>query len=218
MATPRIWYLPVVEEFDHGRFHCRLRTYCDDEPDAKPKFYQTWSLKRARRQHGSSDGYNSLDECRTKLVDQLDKLVAAQRRDSAATRERRKAARIAEITREYLVGRGIGNVRNCAICNKELTDEQSIARGLGSECWPNFQDHLAGEVPRCQETIDRLRADIATTRARLHDTDHWAQLAADNPYYAERERERTAQLLDNYMRELADVEALQAAARKYLAG
>jgi hypothetical protein len=59
---------------------------------------------------------------------------------AAETKARRRERRVAEAAKKILAGLGIGKRNNCAICGRGLDDPNSVARGIGSECW---QDVLA---------------------------------------------------------------------------
>jgi hypothetical protein len=39
------------------------------------------------------------------------------------------------IAKRIVAGLAIGPQNHCVICGRGLTDEESIARGIGSECW-----------------------------------------------------------------------------------
>jgi hypothetical protein len=66
---------------------------------------------------------------------------------AAVTRRRRREKKVLSVARTILERNGIGRRGNCAICNRTLSDEESINRGIGSECW---QDVLA--------TVEKLRS------------------------------------------------------------
>jgi hypothetical protein len=218
-----MWYLPVVQEFDHGPFHGRIRERAPlDFPGSKPVFYAMYSRIGAGRQHGWLQEFDSIDKCREFLIENLDKEAEATRRQTPETRERRLAQRIAKITREFLLGKGIGNQTQCQICHKDLTDQASIQRGLGSECWPRFQDHLAKEVPRCEARIEKLQNDVGELRAKLRDEAYWQAMLTrysslrDPMRLVEHEKERLVDTIDSFNRDIADTQALQVAARKWL--
>jgi hypothetical protein len=226
--TTSMWCLPVAEEFAHPPFVGRIRErQPSDFPGAQSTFFAMYSRPGARRQHGWSQEFHSLDECRQFLIQKMDNQSEATRKRSRRTRQRRQAERIAKITREFLLGKGIGNQRHCQICNKELTDPASIQRGLGSECWPSFQDHLAKEVPRCEQTIETLKQNISESRAKLADDAYWLVLRQEwilrrtDPEIADRhvrwEKKQIAHTIDSLNRDIADTERLQASARKWLA-
>jgi hypothetical protein len=54
---------------------------------------------------------------------------------AAATRQRRHELRVRQIAARIVASGSIGNRCNCALCGRGLTDPESVARGIGSECW-----------------------------------------------------------------------------------
>jgi hypothetical protein len=54
---------------------------------------------------------------------------------AAQTRQARKERLVYETARRIVDGHVFGPRRNCCICGRGLGDEQSIERGIGSECW-----------------------------------------------------------------------------------
>jgi hypothetical protein len=76
------------------------------------------------------------------VIRALDKALEQehQRRSEAAkkaavTRKRRQAKLIHEIAKGITEGRKYGPRNNCVLCGRGLTDQESIHRGIGSECW-----------------------------------------------------------------------------------
>jgi Family of unknown function (DUF6011) len=72
----------------------------------------------------------------------LDRIIAEdQKRRSdgakkaAVTRKRRQAKLILQTAKRIVEGAKIGPRTNCVICGRGLGDPESIARGIGSECW-----------------------------------------------------------------------------------
>ena len=59
---------------------------------------------------------------------------------AAATRARRRVLKINRIVQEYQAKGVLQPARTCRICSRGLSDQESIDRGIGSECW---QDVLA---------------------------------------------------------------------------
>jgi hypothetical protein len=51
-----------------------------------------------------------------------------------------------EVAKRIVQGGRYGPRRNCTICGRGLDDAQSIARGIGSECW----QEVLGEIARLQ--------------------------------------------------------------------
>ena len=58
---------------------------------------------------------------------------AAQK--AAGTRRGRQHNKVYAIARHIVGGRKIGPRSHCAVCGRGLDDPQSVARGIGSECW-----------------------------------------------------------------------------------
>jgi hypothetical protein len=54
---------------------------------------------------------------------------------AAATRERRRQKKVYSVARQFLSNGSIGPRPNCAICGRGLSDQPSVARGIGPECW-----------------------------------------------------------------------------------
>jgi hypothetical protein len=198
---------PIVEEFDCEAYHGFIRRHCSDGADAETRFHPSYQKNHGRRRYWRHDnGYASVEECREFLQTVFARRIAEDikaRRRGAETRKRRKEEKIAKITRDFLLGKHIGNLRNCAFCEKVLSDPVSIERGLGSECWPHLMDRLSLEVPRCEQTIERLHRDIAELETQ--DIPAWLSPGAISP-------------LEMRRRDLADAELLLVAARKWAEG
>jgi uncharacterized protein DUF6011 len=56
-------------------------------------------------------------------------------KQAAETRQNRQRAKVYIVARRVVVGQGIGPQDHCYVCGRALEDPQSIARGIGSECW-----------------------------------------------------------------------------------
>ena len=54
---------------------------------------------------------------------------------AAKTRKRRHEIKLQAIVNKMLRDESIGPSTHCVLCKKELSDPQSLARGIGSECW-----------------------------------------------------------------------------------
>ncbi|MGA7324073.1 MAG: DUF6011 domain-containing protein [Rhodomicrobium sp.] len=63
----------------------------------------------------------------------------ARRKEASAkaivTRKRRRDNRVHSIAAKFLRNESIGPQHKCCICRRALTDDVSIERGIGSECW-----------------------------------------------------------------------------------
>jgi hypothetical protein len=54
---------------------------------------------------------------------------------AAVTRKRRQQKLIHEIAKGIAEGRNYGPREHCVLCKRGLTDQESIQRGVGSDCW-----------------------------------------------------------------------------------
>jgi len=54
---------------------------------------------------------------------------------AAKTRKRRHEIKLQAIVKKMLRDESIGPSTHCVLCKKQLSDPQSLARGIGSECW-----------------------------------------------------------------------------------
>jgi Family of unknown function (DUF6011) len=57
---------------------------------------------------------------------------------AAETRRRRRELLMTKITALVINGQRIGPLKSCCLCGKKLADAQSIARGVGPECWQDL--------------------------------------------------------------------------------
>jgi hypothetical protein len=62
------------------------------------------------------------------------------------TRTRRHEKRLAEITEGLRSGKVYGPAYACVCCSKSLSDDESIRRGIGSECWVRILKRLEREA------------------------------------------------------------------------
>jgi hypothetical protein len=130
-----------------------------------------WRRGGARHERSYYDKYfPTLTECRQFARADVEQRAAKTREQSRETRERRQEQNIAKIARDYLLGKHIGNSDKCRICNRDLTDPVSIARAIGSECWPRLEDRLASEIPRSVAAIAAYQASIAELENRTSPT------------------------------------------------
>ena len=67
---------------------------------------------------------------------------------AAATRHRRQEKRVYDAARRISTGEAYGPATACVICGRGLGDEQSIRRGIGSECWQFVLDVMSRGVVR----------------------------------------------------------------------
>mgnify|MGYP006435296309 CR=1 FL=1 len=92
------------------------------------------------RDDGTLYNPNGYDEQTVReAVKNADERRAQKRRDAAQkaaeTRRRRREKNVKSVARTILTHHGIERRNTCAICSRNLSDEASIARGVGSECW-----------------------------------------------------------------------------------
>lgn len=97
-----------------------------------------------------------------------DALEAERRRRSAGariastTRAERHEKQLYRAARRVLEGLQVANSTHCDICKKALTDEQSIARGIGPECWQGVLGRIdwmrrqRGEIPTAADNQGQL--------------------------------------------------------------
>ena len=71
-------------------------------------------------------------------------------RKSGATRKRRAEKKLYEIVDRIVAGHTYGPAHTCALCDKDLSDPQSIERGIGSDCWQRVLATI--ELRQCRET------------------------------------------------------------------
>jgi Family of unknown function (DUF6011) len=94
---------------------------------------------------------------------------SASARKAAVTRRARVAKRIYAVAGDLTFqGKPVGPRNRCFVCGRKLTDLQSIARGIGSECWEDVLTEIEKEKAKAH------RHDVAKF-AR-----HLAVLAGDN--------------------------------------
>lgn len=76
---------------------------------------------------------------------------------AAVTRAQRKQNKIRIAAQRIVATQGIGPRRDCYVCGRGLGDPQSIARGIGSECWQDVLTLVTvirhREAALCQETL-----------------------------------------------------------------
>jgi Family of unknown function (DUF6011) len=67
--------------------------------------------------------------------------AAAQK--AAETRRERQKAKVHHIARRVAANQNCGPRHRCYVCGRKLDDPQSIARGIGSECWQDVLSTIA---------------------------------------------------------------------------
>jgi hypothetical protein len=60
-----------------------------------------------------------------------------------AARAVRRALHVQRIAELIIAEQATGPRRRCYVCDKKLTDKDSIARGIGPECWQDVLDQIA---------------------------------------------------------------------------
>jgi hypothetical protein len=105
-------------------------------------------------------GYPNEAELRAELERIVEERKAEERerrsagaKRGAETRARRRARLVWQIAQRMVRDEKIGPCFTCIICGRELSDPQSIARGIGSECW---QDVLTA--------IEQVKTNSTTTK------------------------------------------------------
>ncbi len=91
------------------------------------------------------------------LVHEILEAVAERRRQrkadgikkAVATRKARHERKIYAIALLILHDHDIGNRETCACCAKVLTDQESIDRGIGPECW----QHVLASIQRQKDEV-----------------------------------------------------------------
>jgi hypothetical protein len=54
---------------------------------------------------------------------------------AAATNAERRALKVRIIAERIAARQATGPAHHCYVCGRQLTDQQSVNRGIGSECW-----------------------------------------------------------------------------------
>jgi hypothetical protein len=215
----------ALEQFDYGLWHCSVLQFGD--PPLFHPYYRlarkgSWNNRRLRR-----DGFATIEECRAFLCKEADEYVARvakSREEGAATKAKRREARIAKVTREYLLGKHIGNLLECAICSRALSDQVSTERGIGSECWPNLMDRLAKQAPECEARIVEIEAALleieGQTFEKWLEQRHYDSIRSKDDVIYRRSMsrifiEKQEDMISMFRRDLADQQLLLAAARKW---
>jgi hypothetical protein len=70
-----------------------------------------------------------------KAIERRKKRRSDGAKKAAVTRAVRMERRVYEVVRKIGLGHKYGPCASCCICDKELGDQQSIERGIGSDCW-----------------------------------------------------------------------------------
>jgi hypothetical protein len=65
---------------------------------------------------------------------------------AAETRRHRQQQHVYAVARQLLNGHAYGPRYRCIVCHKGLTDAETIARGIGSDCWQDVLRIIEAEA------------------------------------------------------------------------
>jgi Family of unknown function (DUF6011) len=86
------------------------------------------------------------------VVHQAEQRLHARRssaaKKAAITKQRRRERLTYEVAKQIIANRVYGPRQHCVICGKELGDSESIARGIGSECWQRVLESISQQAER----------------------------------------------------------------------
>jgi hypothetical protein len=88
-------------------------------------------------------------------IREANRLAGAMKR-RVATRKQRRELRIHEVARKILARAAIDEKR-CYICRKKLADLESVARGIGTECWQRVLDEVTKLKTEAAETDSQAK-------------------------------------------------------------
>jgi hypothetical protein len=71
-------------------------------------------------------------------------------KEAAKTRDKRKELRVWETAKRIVAEEQTGPREHCYVCGRYLTDPESIARGIGSECWQHVLEHISA-IKACED-------------------------------------------------------------------
>jgi hypothetical protein len=131
-------------------------------------FYGTFRKPGWKRQRGRSTPFPTVEACAVALrttIDRYAKRKADEARPGVEKRRQRKDRQTARAVRLILAGIGVGPQSNCFCCKKSLTDNASIGRGIGPECWNQIANEVEAERERLAE--DTLRAKLQAQHGLL---------------------------------------------------
>lgn len=94
----------------------------------------------------------------------------------AKTRARRQQLLINEVADKIRQRQNIGPLPSCYICGRKLDDPDSVARGIGPECWGQVLAHFERfsqqfEPERWQEAVNSLDCTATSKPHNTHDTE-----------------------------------------------
>jgi hypothetical protein len=82
---------------------------------------------------------------RAAIVHTIEQIQAWRHRSAkqaAVTRKLRRELLITDLVKHYVANGTFTPAPHCRVCGRGLTDAESLARGIGSECWDNFLRQL----------------------------------------------------------------------------
>jgi len=112
---------------------------------------------------GSLWNPNGYEEATVRAAVQHAENERAERRSEAAKkaaekRRRRQRDQINKIAREIADGANLGPRENCVICGRGLADNESIQRGVGSECWQSVLEAVEANVSAASGDLEGTTA------------------------------------------------------------
>lgn len=80
---------------------------------------------------------------------------------AAVTRQRCRELKAKKIARQMAFGGETGPAKNCLVCGRPVSDQESIDRGVGSECWQGVLGFAAAISKRLgAEKLEGLRINL----------------------------------------------------------
>ena len=142
---------PDIATMSDSELRAEMCDYLGDKPRQRWKWVRyegeriDWPEFRAdgtARAEGVSERtvLEALVNANRKLRDKRSRAARA----AAETRARRRDKELYRIAHTINVGGRTGPQMHCLLCGRGLTDEESIARGVGSECWQHVLDVMEG--------------------------------------------------------------------------
>jgi hypothetical protein len=78
---------------------------------------------------------------------------SASAKKAAVTRAKSTKLRVAQAARKFVAQEATGPARHCFICGKTVSDPESIARGVGSDCWQNVLQQIEATQVRPAQAL-----------------------------------------------------------------
>jgi hypothetical protein len=100
---------------------------------------------------GSLHNPNGYDEAVVReAIRQAEELRRTRRsnaaKKAAITRQRRRERRTYHVAKGIIAQRNYGPRQHCVICGKGVGNRESIARGIGSECWQRVLESISQQA------------------------------------------------------------------------